>query len=310
MAKRTNKQIAKDYILIRDAIKDCVDTTLKDFALGLGKTESEIRTTLLKHPIVKSRLMRTLMENKEKQKVKFEKSYVIDASIVGTEEFDEYIKTKKHFILTSVTIRELESLSRFKDVHGTIARRLLAMAVENPGKFSNVLIEEEGLIPDNAIVQYCAKNKDKVVLLTADKTMVLNSRMYEFEVEYLKHIQKTCSRKNTLFIAQKEGEKLLINSFITPYRKTMVISNNGHEVLCGPYELNIGDEVFVATKKKEKERDVFYLTFAHYKMNSLEHENNCNVIFWTRVYEAHEIEALYDERYKSFMRNFKNRVGL
>ena len=80
----------------------------------------------------------------------------------------------------------------------------------------------KGLELHDCIINYCAENNEDVILLTSDKAMALKARMYNVQVNYLKHnqannsdfIAKQCNSKiRTLFPAKRTGNKLLISGF-------------------------------------------------------------------------------------------------
>ena len=199
--------------------------------------------------------------------------YVIDASITGIKNLKEILSkiclTEEKIILTSITIKELEKLQTLNDIKSKDARYILALAAENPKSFESVLIDETLNTPDDCIVKYCADNKEKVTLLTADKTMAINARMYGVKAEYFKHTynfytntnQPTNSKIRTLIPAKRIGSQLLISDFNTS-SLSICIRSNGKEYNNGIRELHVGDDVFISSKK------VDYITFAHYKMIS------------------------------------------
>lgn len=361
MAKRTMKEIEKDYKRIRTVVDTTPVTSIKEIANAVGLTNAEVKTSLAKHPRVEEKIMAQLVKNKEELKAKkkaekevledqkrteqeaenhqkafepkkkempeeahraeqseetadFDAGFVIDASITCIEEFEDVLSklcaTKEKIILTSITIKELEKMQKFNDVEAMNARHILAMAAENQKNFHSVLIDEKLGIPDDCIIKYCADHKDKVSLLTSDKTMALKARMYGVQTQYFKHRKTTNSttdqpkdylhdRRNTLFAARKVGDKLYISNFKNDYRSILLISN-GFEYMDGTHALKIGDDVYLATKKPE------YMTFAHYQITSLSAENNCELIYSKRIYKATEILNLPKASYKSFMRDFKS----
>lgn len=345
--KRTSKEVERDYRLIRIAAETTTAISLKDLALDLEITVSQLKTSLERHPRAKTRILKKINDNaaayrqrraeearekaeqearrraeksceKEKQEARKraeevsgtveevetnQKSAVLDASIVGFEGLLEYLEQKGVLIITSITIRELENLARFHDAHGIAARQLLAMAAENPDKVRTVLIAEECETPDDCIIQFAEDNKNDVVLLTSDKTMALKARMFGIETEYLKHGENAIRNKsrNTLLLASKEAGKMVIHSFITPFRSTLVLSD-GIEYKIGPYELKVGDDVFVGTNKGD------YITFSHYQMTALQEQDNCHLVYATRIYKIDKIEDLPKASYKSFMREFRHRL--
>ena len=241
--------------------------------------------------------------------------FVIDASITGIENLREYISkicsTQDKLILTSVTIKELEKMQNFKNIKGNDARYLLALAAENYNSFETVLIDETLDTPDDCIIKYCADHKESVTLLTSDKTMALKARMFSVQVHYFKQtkaptnsktISNTNSKVRTLIPANRIGNKLLISNFQTHTMSIRVCSNN-LEYNDGIRELNVGDDVFIATKKTD------YITFAHYKMISLYAENNCELIYSKRFYDYNDIDVP-NSAYKFFIKDFKLRHDL
>ena len=350
MAKRTIHKIEKDYEIIRKVVNTTPVTSIMEIAKIVGLTESEVNTSLARHPRIEKKIMAQLKKNKEELKAKKKSDnealespkksekenpevadktvqleetvaldlfYVIDASICGSENLQEFLSNlyqKAKIILTSVTLKELEKMQKFRDVYAVDARHILAMAAENPNVFYIVQIDETLEIADDCIIKYCADNKHKVALLTSDKTMALKARMYDVETLYLKQKKATNTnftppmeyqpdRKSTLFAARKAGDKLLISDFNTEFRSILLISNN---ILYkdGVQELNIGDDVFIATKKPD------FMTFAHYQITSLSDKNHCKLIHSTRIYKSNDILGLPKAEYKSFMREFKRRHDL
>ena len=240
--------------------------------------------------------------------------FVIDASITGVENLKEHLlkicNSKAKIIITSITIKELEKLQHFDDIYGKDARNILAMAAENSDSFESVLIDETFDTPDDCIINYCAENKDNVTLLTSDKTMALKARMYSVQVHYFKQAQCITAKNamanksniRTLIPAKRMGNSLLIPNFHTDTISIRVCSN-GLEYNDGIRELQIGDDVFLASKKSD------CVTFAHYHIISLYAENNCELIFSRRIYDYSNLD-LPKASYKSFVRDFLRRHNL
>lgn len=235
--------------------------------------------------------------------------YVIDASITGIKNLKEILSkiclTEEKIILTSITIKELEKLQILNDIKSKDARYILALAAENPKSFESVLIDETLNTPGDCIVKYCADNKEKVTLLTADKTMAINARMYGVKAEYFKHTynfytntnQPTNSKIRTLIPAKRIGSQLLISDFNTS-SLSICIRSNGKEYNNGIRELHVGDDVFISSKK------VDYITFAHYKMISTYAEDNCELVFSKRFYDYNDLDVP-NQDYKLFLEDFK-----
>lgn len=253
------------------------------------------------------------LKKENKQDTGYDVGFVIDASIAGIENLHDILSKicaiNAKLVLTSITIKELEKMQKFKDIDGKCARRILAIAAENHENFYTVLIDEKLENPDECIIKYCADHKKNVVLLTADKAMALKARMYGVKTQYFKHNNSytysnaqpsayTTPITSTLLTARRIGGKLFISDLNTDYRSVKVISK-GIEHTEGVCELKIGDDVYLATKKTQ------YLTFAHYSIISLGLENNCKVVYSKRIYNMSEIENLPKVEYKSFIRDFK-----
>lgn len=152
-------------------------------------------------------------------------------------------------------------MQKFKDIDGNDARYILALAAENSNSFENVLIDETLDTPDDCIIKYCADNKDRVTLLTSDKTMALKARMYAVQVKYFKQTKNsstntmprinypTNSKIRTLIPASRIGNQLLISNFHT-HNMSICVCSNGLEYTDGIKELKVGDDVFIATKRQ------------------------------------------------------------
>ena len=237
-------------------------------------------------------------------------SFVIDASITGSDGLsnllDKIDTTDHKIIMTSVTIHELEQMQRYKDKDGMDARRILTRAAINKEKYLCKLIDEDLPIADDCIIKYCTDNKDRVMLITSDKTMALKARMYGVDTKFIKQSKnasettgnvEVARRGHSLYIARKVGDKLLLECVNNRFRKYMVISGE-RKYNAGIVELKKGDDVYVSTHKNE-----FY-TFAHYRMTSSERiENNCNLVFSRRIYDVEDVDSMPEE-YKLFMKEF------
>ena len=345
--KRTQKQIEMDCKRIKESAKTA--TSFKEVARETGLSYAMINTTLSKHPIVFKRIKAQLATNLENAELKLQKKkeeedkakketlkkteiateknkettetksfigFVIDASITGIEDLKTILskicQTKAKLVLTSITIKELEKMQRFNDVDGNDARYILALAAENSDSFENILIDETLDTADDCIVKYCADNKEKVTLLTSDKTMALKARMYGVQVQYFKQTKNsstnprinypTNSKIKTLIPASRIGDQLVISNFHTN-NMSICIYSNGLEYTDGIKELKVGDDVFLATKKAD------YITFAHYRMVSLYAENNCELIYSRRFYDYRNFDVT-KAAYKSFLKDFKVRHNL
>lgn len=240
-------------------------------------------------------------------------TFVIDASITGADDIMDTINNlcanNSKIVLTSVTIKELERMQEFHDLEGKDARKILAMAAGDYEHFECVLIDETLGTPDDCIIKYCTDNKDRVILMTSDKTMELKSRAYGIKTNFFKqpikpsfvppiHPQKKIV---TLFETRRIGGKLIISELDSCFKSIRVISN-GIEYNEGTVELKVGDDIYIAALKRN------YIIFIHYKVLSLSLTNNCRLIYSRRIYNADGISDLPEADYKSFVRDFKRKV--
>lgn len=348
MAKRTQKQIELDCKRIQEASKTA--TSFKQIGEITGLTQSEIRTSLSKHPRISKKVQSKVEENKattefenskkenaqsevKKTKTKkqesakvnnefdYEMGFVIDTSMVEVDAIIHMLcnicETDAKVILTSIVRQELNVMQFVKrDYKAKRARNIMAMAAQNPSKFCNVLIDETLPTHDDCIVKYCVENKERVILLTADKNMALDAREKAVKVEFFKKAFKTIktlkkstiSKKGkvdvrTLYPARSVNNKLIIMEMQGEKRDIRVWSN-GQEFSEGIVELKVGDDVFVAAVKKN------FITFAHYQMITVYEEDNCKLMYCGKIFNCNEIDALPKEEYKSFARDFWNKHHL
>lgn len=341
MPRRTQKQIELDCKRIQEAAKTA--TSMKEIEEATGLSQSEINTSLNKHPIISKRVRKQVEDNKAaaerepKRKLNFEEKdnraqvvephndedfkfgFVIDTSMVEVKSIYEMLceicATEAKIILTSVVRQELNKMQFFKkDYKAKRARSILAMAAEKPEKFVNVAIDETLETHDDCIVKYCADNSSRVTLLTADKNMALDAREKAVKVEYFKQSfteiralnkfkYKKESDVRTLNPARKIDNKLVIMEMQGEKRDIRVLSK-GQELADGIVEIKVGDEVLIAAKKKD------CITFAHYKVINTYEEDNCKLIYSCRIYRYNQIAELHNEAYRSLARDFWNKHGL
>lgn len=374
MAKRSNKQIEKDFARIKKYVTENSNTitSINEVAIGVGLSENQVRTTLEKNPKVYSIIKQWINKNREAKKKLEEKAikalkeaekaeleakrkakkaeleakrkaknaeleakrkapkaklsqptnaikgtatiaqpeyYVIDASICGIDNLydvlNDILSKGAKIVLTNITSSELNDMQKYKDSDGKAARRILDIAAQSPEDYINIHIDGTVGINDDCIIKYCADNKGNVVLLTSDKWMTLKARSFGVETHFYPRPEKPKhkgARIITLVPTRKVGKKLFISNFNTPIMSITVISK-GKKFNQGTYELKIGDEVYLATKKPR------YLTFAHYRMISLGVENNCTLVYSKRIHSKNEFKKLPEDDYKLFMQEFSRKVN-
>jgi len=347
MAKRTQRQIELDCKRIQETAKTA--TSMKEIAEITGLTQSEIRTSLSKHPRISKKIQKQVEENKSAFEAKivrkdiipsetkvsrtnekrgcqnnnnsdFEMGFVIDTSMVEIDAIEalleQIFETEAKVVLTSVVRQELNVMQGVKKDHLAYkARRMMALALQRPEKFYNALIDESFPIPDDCIVNYCVENKERVILLTADKNMALDAREKSVKVEFFRQNFKYVRTINdirvpkkgkrdvrTLNPAQRVGNKLLIMEMQGKTRDICVLSE-GKESVDGIVELKIGDDVLIAAKKSNG------ITFAHYQMITLYGEDNCRQLFFKKILDYNEIDNFPKDFYKEFAKQFWNKHG-
>ncbi len=337
--KRTKAQIENDYEKGKKYVEKHSDViSLQEVAESIGLSRAQMETSFLRHPNENKKILRKLAENRRKLNVdrktenktnenekklksKVDMSeintsepanWVIDASITGTDGLKNLLsnvgKTKNKIVLTSATISELELMQLYTDYQGKDAKKILSQAAEDTENFECVLIDESLDKVDDCIIKYCADNKANVGLLTSDKVMALKARTYGVKTKYFKPNPKVPENnpkiesnkvEKTLGGSKKIGNRLLIECKKNSSKRCRVISG-GKQYDTGWVEINKGDEVYIATDRKE------YMTFAHYKITSISVIDNCIMVYSRRIYNIDEIENL-PEQYKLFIQEFFNK---
>lgn len=333
MTKRTAKEIENDYKRIKELVETSFITSIKDIVEATGLTTQVVKTSLAKHPRVEKKVMAKLEENRQKRaslkveeksvpnaekEVEVKKDdflgYVIDNSIIGVKDvlniINKICASNAQIVITNITINELEDARAYDNFGGKNAKRILAMAAEDPKHFFSVIIDDSLATKDDCIIKYCADNKGKVILLTADNTMALKARAYGVETQYFKHENMSEDEKefrknydccDTLAFTKKVDGNLIIYATDGNTRSTLVKSN-GIEYSQGECKLKIGDDVLIAVKKST------YFTFVHYKITSLYERKNCKLIYHGRYYNLQSVDKVENEEYKVFLKKFAKKV--
>lgn len=350
MGKRTQKQIELDCKRIQEAAKTA--KTFKEIGEMTGLSHSEIRTSLSKHPRISKKVQKQVEDNKvasenemtEKEKSQdvaknseaktpekekenvhehkedadYDMGFVIDTSMLEVNAIRhmlyEICETDAKIILTSVVRQELNGIQFYKkDYKAKRARLIMSIAAEQPENFRNVVIDETLTTHDDCIVKYCAENKERVILLTADKNMVLDAREKHVKVEFFRQGTQQIKSLNHIMVPKKEEgdvrtlnpakrihNKLIIMEMQNKKRCIYVVSD-GKAFTDGIVELKIGDDVYIAAKKNNS------MTFAHYQMITLYEENNCKQVFFQKICSYEEIQNLPQDSYKEFAMDFWNK---
>lgn len=251
MSRRTEKQIEKDFGLIRKAAETA--KSLDEIARLANISIRQVQISLAKHPNISSQIMAQLAENRgefiakvDLDEIANERTvkdgrvfYVIDTS-VASEEYAwlNLIETANQngdkIVLTTLTIRELDYLQKSakQDAYG--ARKLLAKAAENEKDvFVTVTIPERKKLPDDNLIDYCFKSKSNIVLVTSDKVMAIKAREH-LKVKYIKketrenEVQQLSNTANNSFFSEEDDKKELTQSekeYILSKKTTTIPAN-------------------------------------------------------------------------------------
>ena len=237
------------------------------------------------------------------------KDYVIDSSIANVESIDEKIKEiletqTNNFILTSATIKRLIELKQKKNsIASSGARKILNIAAENPERFENIGVDET-VNEVQTVFKYCCDNSQNVILLTSNTGLVAEARVDNLiEVEFLSTNTEQ-SKIRTLFSTQIIDGKLSISEeqWDKGYRIMQIIRSDGKVINSGNVALEIGDNIFIATKKDN------YISLNHFEVLTLENVKNVKSIFIRKVYDDERLEdKLFKREYLDFAYILRNR---
>lgn len=244
--------------------------------------------------------------------------FVIDASICGVnkivrllEELSQInIGSNDRIILTNVTIDELDNLKKRRIDISKYAQAIIYAASEdiNHSYYLPVDIDKSFDLADDCIIHFCEKHKRNVILLTADKGMLLKAESKGIATYFfdLSEEQKSNQRSGltTLYPTRKiDGNLYLTPNFNSVTTEFCVISNGTKlkvSKMYGPQELHVGDDVLIAKDKKEKG----FVSLSHFRIISLFEEENAELVYTTRIYNSDDVSHL-DAFYRSFIEDFR-----
>lgn len=244
---------------------------------------------------------------------KSKKNIVIDASItyvpsIGIQ-LDAILVNSQKIILTDITIKKLDKIKKYIDFSAFNAKHILNLAAEDmKSKFIAVTIDKSAGSPEDCIINYCKENKDKVILLTADKVMANNAHLHNVETIFLDSLTNinTSPKKRivTLRFLKKVGDKLLVSDFSNNSSNILLISDGIYYNECSYMRLNIGDHIYFSSIKDE------CITFADYEIISLAATDHAALLYTRRIYNKAGIEDLPKLSYKIFIKDFLYKQGL
>ena len=241
--------------------------------------------------------------------------FVIDTSISGVPDvtvlLEELAKSidgsNDKIILTSVVYKELDRLQKRNVENSRNARAILTLANTDKEHYKFVQINSSSDLADDNILRFCEEHRNSVILLTADKTMNIDAEAKSVKTYFFKlpvKPKKVPSKIRTLYNTKRKSEKLYLTTTFDSVSTAYRVRSNGIEydvkVTRGPKELHIGDDVLVAKNKG------YYISLTHFRVISLYENNNCEIIYYKRIYNSKDLQQLKSAFYKSFIKDFKH----
>lgn len=188
MKRKTKEELKDAYIRFCELSKreDC--NSVRDLMRLSNQSICQIRT-ILRSAGVKLTPLQFLQEQKSNTKIK-EIDIVFDASVCGAEKFElllsNLIFEHMKIVLTDLTLREVNKLTKLDTESGSNARHLLRTAKIYRSNFILTRINQEHSNPDDNLLEYCQKNKDSVILYSVDNEMCLQAMIRGINVQSLK----------------------------------------------------------------------------------------------------------------------------
>ena len=188
MKRKTKEELKDAYTRLCELSKrkDC--NSVRDLMRLSNQSICQIRT-ILRSAGVKLTPLQFLQEQKSNTKIK-EIDIVFDASVCGSEKFElllsNLIFEGMKIILTDLTLREVNKLTKLDTESGNNARHLLRTARNYRSNFILTRINQEHSNPDDNLLEYCQKNKDTVILYSVDNEMCLQAMIRGINVQSLK----------------------------------------------------------------------------------------------------------------------------
>lgn len=289
------------------------------------KTESNIRkpgeTTLKKVTALTAGIVEENLAKKE-EKIKEEKEpnsknntffVMLDTSISDTEDIfhilETYAKEGKKLALTDVVLEELANLQKSNTKQAAAAREFLYIIMDNLSSFELFKVKhemKENETVDEAVIEFCIKLKNKVLLLTSDKEMFIKAMLQKVNTRYLSKNPE--EREKKIFDLRKRKNKKNIVEFIDILiqdgkaiyvdknrnnQYIRVFSRNKEEKQGRAIALEKGDHIFMCTAKEE------YMTFADYEIYDTT-VNTVNMKYNYRIYGCDSVISLVQPEYKKF----------
>lgn len=251
LEKDTNVCISKAMISNFDELADCLGLTICQLKRILGDSASQQLSDWLQYC--------------SKKKQSQQKVAVIDCSIVGVFGFLNYIK--KNFdkvIVTNITTNELNNLKEKKTEKNCLAAQALLSDVvsdNNQYFYQNVNIERlynqdtGDYDNDKSIIKYCEKNKENVILVSADSGQIGRARNCGIQTVLLNHID-TANLK-PINLNKYVGTDQISSSDLKGDKYSFLIRDiRGKIIKKFPYTLVEGDDIFLLTREENRRNKI------------------------------------------------------
>ena len=339
--KRRKPNNKRRLTKILEASETC--KSFAELSKATGFSDFIIKNTLSKFPDEEAMVRENLDKNRPSQATtaKVEKNIsaskndnnfsiaMLDTSVYGLDNIfeilEEYAREGKILGITDVVLEELANLQKTMDTKGKCACNFLYIIMDNLSAFQlfevkHNMLERETI--DEAIIRATLDLGKKALLLTSDKEMYIKAALkgvkakyllsskkrenkFEFNLEETREKSKEHRKikAKTFIDAHEENGKLF---FIRKKRKTQLVkifSKSGEEKYGDKIELEIGDHVFICTKRED------YIRFLDYEVYFLKEDGflerystksyNCDV---TVNVENHDYKKVIEQARKTLIK--------
>lgn len=244
---------------------------------------------------------------------------VIDASVVRVKGFMDYLRQRfRNVIVTNITMIELNRLKDSYETNWDAAQALLHDMVEdNRESFYiqdieiNRLRDESGEYDnDFSIIAFCKEAEEygnNVVLVSADGGQVVRARNHGVKTIFLDRIM-------TENLITQDLSGFIPHTVLSPedlrgQKYSIMIKNNDNQIVEEfPYKIELGDDIYLATKETCRGRRV--IVFKHLRIVDL--DPIIGGIVKKIIFKENDVIQLYNygdfkEKLEFFLNDFRNR---
>ena len=224
------------------------------------------------------------------------KGFVMDTSMIGTANFQESLKkiiqAEYKIILPDIVVRELNAIQAYDSKTANTARYILKLAAMNEDVFICENAEKTNDIPDEVIIDYCAGNKNSVVLITGDKMMTLLARAKGVKtVFFVTTGPFDITGSFTLHNVKGINGKFYFQPYIGINRAVIIVSGGETLPINELSELKYKDDVYIISSSDKGTR------FRHYRFDRPALKHNCTLVKQAYLSTYDEITALKNPEY-------------